>query len=363
MTLGNVLRPLPVIVFALLSLIPLASIPTNWLWPWPHPNSMPAGAPADFPRRFNPGTPKAVERWFDDRIRRHLPLLAVNTAYQFGVLRRSTHPGVTIGRDGWLFWTDEDDRPGSMANFRGKLRLSDAEVGALDRQLITMHEALSACGIRSLVIVAPNKQSVDGEYLSASALNVKTALDDVLPRLDPRARAMVLDLRVPLRAAKAQNPDLPLYDRTDTHWNALGAYYGYQATIDSLATTMPVPHLALAPRDQFTIEVHPGKPGDLAVKMLSAKSWFAATAVELHRKVDAAAPPGSPRLMLIGDSFADALLDYFKPHFSSIHYEHFLNIEAAPAHGKPSVVVFEIVERYLPHLATLKFDWTKFCKG
>src|ERR1700728_912654 len=178
-------RPLTVIVFVLLSLVPLASLPGDWLWPWPHPHTMPHVRPVPPPQQVSLDMLNEFERWFVDRIRRHLPLLAVNAAYQVGLLRNSTNPLVTIGHDGWLFFTDEDNTPGTMADSRGKLRLTDAQVRTANRQLLAMHDVLAACGIRSLVVVAPNKQSIYGEYLSGSDRLARAALHDFTAPLDP----------------------------------------------------------------------------------------------------------------------------------------------------------------------------------
>lgn len=355
-------RPLAVIVFAVLSLLPLASIVGNWLWPWPHPDSMPRVSVVPLPDRVSLDVLNEFEQWFVDRIRRHLPLLAVNAAYRIGLLRRSTESRVVIGRDGWLFWTDEGDAPASMANFRGRLRFSGDEMRSFDRNLIAMHDELAACGIHALVAIAPNKQSIYGEFLSRSQPQPQSALDDLLPRLDPRARAVMLDLRAPLRAVKARDPGLPLYYKTDSHWNGLGAFYAYRAIMAALAKAMPDANLQIASLDQFAIKVEPFRRGDLAY-MLSAPSWFADTAVRLYPKIETASSPDAPRLLMTGDSFLDELTAYFLPDFSKIYFEKWGLEPIAPVAGeaKPSAVVIEVAERYLPGLVTLSVDWSRFC--
>jgi hypothetical protein len=248
-----------------------------------------------------------------------------------------------------------------MANFRGKLRFTDAEVQQTNRKLITMHDELSACGIHALVAVAPNKQSIYGEYLFNTDRHVKTAIDDLLPRLSPQARAMLLDLRPALRAAKRREPNLLLYFKTDTHWNDLGAFYAYQAIIEALAKTMAIPNLPLASLDRFTLTIRPHE-GDLPY-LLAARSWFPDAGPQLRAKTNPAVPPDAGQMVLLGDSFAIGLHPYFRLHFSDVRYFHNDKAEAAleGRHPKPLVILFESVERYLPNFVTFSFDWKRFC--
>ena len=96
--------------------------------------------------------------------------------------------------------------------------------------------------------MAPNKQSVYGERLSGNEEAVETESSMTFrPRLRIRTRVRYcLICARSWRAAKAEHPDLPLYYKTDTHWNLLGGYYGYKAIMAvELAKTMPIANLQL----------------------------------------------------------------------------------------------------------------------
>ena len=287
-------------------------------------------------------------------------MLSINAAYQIGLLRESSDRRIVLSRSGWLFWTDGGETdPATMANFRGKLRFTDAEVREAERNLLAMHDTLSACNVRVLAAMAPNKQSVYGERLSGNEEAVETELDDLLPRLDLHARSLLLDLRPQLRAAKAEHPDLPLYYKTDTHWNLLGGYYGYKAIMAELAKTMPIANLQLTSPDRYQITATSRPPGDLAL-MLGASSWFTDAEVEVRPAFDAAAPPKADRLFILGDLFSEALIPYFKAHFSTVQYRRFSSPPESES-DKPSVVLFEFVERYLLVALTSRIDWSQFC--
>ena len=177
---------------------------------------------------------------------------------------------------------------------------------------------------------------------------------------------MILDLRVPLRAAKAADPSRLLYFKTDSHWNDLGAFYAYRAIITSLAQSMPVGDLALASLEQYAIDVKPFEAGDLAVNMLSSPGRFKDVQVLLNRKTVSAESRAKlgGQILIVGDSFSAGLSHYFAQNYSVFRKVSFddLPVPLFRAEGpQPVVVVFETVERYLTNMAKWDFDWKQFC--
>lgn len=358
-------QPLACGVFWLLSLLPLALFTNDGSWPLARDLKLHARAP--FPSRFTMGIfGGALDRWFIDRIGLRLPLVATGAAINVGLLQRSTDRRVLIGRDGWLFYTDDRSRPATMADFRGTLRFTESELRATERNLLAMRDSLAACGVRSLVIVAPNKQSIYGEYLNNSGARPITRLDDLLSRLNASTRDMILELRVPLLAAKAAEPSLPLYFKTDSHWNDLGAFYAYRAVIASLSQSMPVGDLTLASSEQYVIDMKPFDDGDIALYMLSAPGWFQDVQVLLRRKTASVGSHANlgGQMLMVGDSFSVRLRRYFEQNFSMFRGVAFDDLSVRSfrvEEPQPSVVVFEIVERYLTDMAEWDFDWQQFC--
>ena len=221
----------------------------------------------------------------------------MNAAYQVGVLRRSTNPTIVFAPDGWIFYTDDVDNPGSMANFRGKVQFSEADVRKLDAH--AYRHARRAVGLRCSAY--GRRRAEQAKHLRRSlsdGAQPPTALDDLLPRLTPPARALLLDLRPPLLAAKAHE-SMPLYFKTQLALERFGAFYAYQAIVAALAKTMPVANVPLAALDRFTLRSGP-HTGDL-VNSLSAKRWLTDTEITLRRKVPPEVPAGAGRIVLIGE--------------------------------------------------------------
>jgi len=357
-------QPLACGMFWLLSLLPLALFTIDGPWPWGGELRMQARAP--FPSQITPHVFREFDRWFVSRVGLRRYLIFAGATFHVGFLQRPTDRRVVIGRDGWLFYTDDDHRPATLADFRGALRFTDFELRAIERNLLAMRDALGACGVVGLVVVAPNKESIYGEYLNNSGVRPTTRLDDMLSRLDSPARAMILDLRVPLRAAKAAAPDLPLYFKTDSHWNDLGAFYAYRAIIMALAHSMPVGDSALASLGQYEIEVKPFDDGDLAINMLSSPGRFKDVQVLLRGK------PGNTvalvklggQILLVGDSFSARLSRFVAQNFHVFRSGSLGNLPPPPLRAdgpQPSAVVFETVESLLPSMLEWDFDWRRVC--
>jgi hypothetical protein len=181
----------------------------------------------------------------------------------------------------------------------------------------------------------------------------------------------VVDLRPALLAAKDK---ARLFHKTDTHWNALGAFVGYKVVMQTihrlLPSVRPVPVSAITP---FT-EVSKGL--DLT-GMLGISSLFPETQLRLriepplpirreekgimltfvHELKEKRIPfamvqenSDLPRAVVFRDSFFDALVPYFSRHFSRVVYYWHAGFEfdhRVVLHEKPRLVIQELAERFL----------------
>jgi hypothetical protein len=200
-------------------------------------------------------------------------------------------------------------------------------VRRIDAQIKTVHERLAACGIPSVVFIAPNKQSIYSEFLLKvdSGSPPATRLDALAAELTGSAKEMLIDPRPIMRSVKRVHAPLRLYNRTETHWNGLGAYYGYRALIEKIAQMMPVAHLDLASLNNYEISAGPYGGGDMATRVLFSPWRFADETVSLTPKAPTVGypetqidrthfvtrnPSGSGRVLLFGDSFAITLAPF-----------------------------------------------------
>ncbi len=154
--------------------------------------------------------------------------------YQFGISTDSTQ--VVIGREGWLYLGDGYAEVRSVAR-RGQTAADIAQGCRTASALESWETWLRGKGVRIYeVIAAPNKGTIYPEHLPTWAKPSQFSATDALVGCGGKQR--ILDLRPALFLAKNESP-YPLYYRTDTHWNSLGAAYGFSALMSHLHLTEP----------------------------------------------------------------------------------------------------------------------------
>jgi alginate O-acetyltransferase complex protein AlgJ len=281
-------------------------------------------------------------------------------------LHVSSTPRVWLGTDGSLFF-----------NHWADLRYPNLPIyvdRAVDRWGAVMRARRDWCearGIRLLVVVVPDKQSVYPELLPAIARGRPDSqvLDRVLARWRADPPVPVLDLRPDLLTAKQFGP---VYYRYDTHWTPMGTYVGAARTVAALADVLPgpnppwteVPHgtVSVAPDDLWKILGEPGRPADEVLPVplrrdARARPTGETISVPMADRLQHINPSvweggTGPRVVLFHDSFADL-------GFNSVLGDHcsrlatvgtYQLIEEVVERERPSVVVCELVERMLVYI-------------
>jgi len=279
------------------------------------------------------------------------------------LFRQSPMKSVILGREGWLFFNDEMD----MEDWLNVTGYSQEELDNAVRIFTERGRWLARQGASMLVVIAPNKPTIYGEYLPPAYHKLGPS-----PRLDQLAAAFAragipfLDLRPALERAKALRR---AYWKTDTHWNEWGALMGCQAIVETLRQRFP----AMPPLDPAAYEAREftATGGDLSAQMLLENRLterfiqmvprFAPKATDGPHLgyPNPATRPGReiivkvtgdaslPKAVFFRDSFSSAAIPFLAEHFSRSVYvwDHRFNPSIVQAE-KPDVVVFEAVERY-----------------
>jgi alginate O-acetyltransferase complex protein AlgJ len=369
-----------IIVFLALSLAPAALIGING--PWLGGGERPfLRAPAAFPEKFTPGAFRRASMWFNDRIGMRYPLMVLDSYWRLTVWRLRFRGDVLFGNGSWLFLNDAPPVPAARrADLRGTLRMAEADIARLDRQMATTRAQFAACGKTAFIAIAPNKQSIYPDELRDGSAYPTSRLDDVLARLGPDARSMVIDPRPELRASKSRH-GVPNYFPTDTHWNDLGAFIAYQKIVAALAQANAIANPQLATLDGVSVHVENTAGGDIATRMLFL-AWNFPDQHVLLRGVPAAQlttdsqhdrtlitnPQGSGKLLIFGDSFAGPLASLLARHFAEVELLSRPTWPAAfdgemVARRRADVAIIEIAERSLPELLQPPARLERVCAG
>jgi len=306
--------------------------------------------------------PRAADAYVADRFpaRGHLIGALNYLRYLLGV---SGSDRVVIGGDGWLFYDGGDH----FAAARNDPAFGDAAARDWLQGLAGRSAWLRARGAAYLVIVGPDKEIIDPQHAPAWFKGPDpNRAGALLTRLNRTARAGEIVYPAADLAREARW-GLNVYNKVETHWTGLGAYYAYAAAIGRLHAL----GLTDAPKpiEAFREIEDPYKPRNLAL-MLGVASFvdadypeFADPALkpvtrDLTRDASWTAPQvidtglaGKPVLLMIRDSFSLALLPFLEDHFSRIVLVHLQDGAWRPElveRFKPDVVISEVIESGVP---------------
>lgn len=199
---------------------------------------------------------KEVEKYYDDHFggRELLISCRLNISH---LLFPDTAKGAIVGREGWLYSLGEN----MLDNFLGTSQLTLLELKSRQRELEERRDQLAARGIKYLFVITPNKESVYPEYLPdwlRKCANPNQT-DQFLEYMHLHSTVQILDLRPILLKVSERTP---VFYKTDTHWNLMGAFAGCEAIIEKLSDQCP--ELAQLSLTNFAIGRTNGTGGDIA---------------------------------------------------------------------------------------------------
>jgi hypothetical protein len=315
----------------------------------------------------------AFESWWNDGFgfRRSLVVAYSRTLLALGV---SSTPSVIIGKSGWLFFAGDE----ALASYRAVRPFTEAQVMQWQRRMEQRQAWLAERGIRFLLVIAPNKETIYPEFMPARLNRVRetTRLDQLMAQMRARSSVAIIDPRGALRSAKAGGG--ALYFRTDTHWNDAGAWLLHREILKQLHAWYP--EVEAAPAVPL-IRVSGGWSGDLATMLglegrlaedrlllepprISREADPGPRPLDSQRRLSAAERPLASRLRVVmfHDSFGLSLQPLLSEScsrivFSSGPTDWRLNFDPALVEReRPAVVIQEIAERFAVASTSLRAD-------
>lgn len=328
-------------------------------------------APAKFPEwQFSPeGLHKFIaglELYYNDHFGFRNRLIRWQHKWSHELFKQAVRDDVISGRDGWLFFSTEH----MIENLRGDDHFAPGQLQAWQSLLESRRDWCHRHGCAYIFVIPPDKHSVYPEYLPDWLVPGKgsTKLDEFVEFMKLHSTVPVLDLRPALLAAKG---DRVLYLSTDTHWNSLGAFVGYQSLVEALAGQLP--ELKPLPLDAFDAQLKPRAAGDLARMLgqeqsmvekenvalsprpplkpltditdtnLLAKTWIKNTEPKFTVN-----PGGKGKVIMFHDSFANSWVPFLGHNFNEVIYIWQYNWDMNfLKQQQPDVVIDEMLERFV----------------
>ena len=221
---------------------------------------MPGLAPDTWLKWFNTVRRGYLERHYNLRTQ----LITWNSYLDTIVLASTAaNSQVMAGKDHWLFLAQDGSR-NILEDARSLTPLPEQYVDDVARELERRRVWLAARGIRYLVIVAPNKNTVYPEMLpdALRPLQPEGHMAQFVRYVKDYTKVDIVDVT---SALEEQTKHTQVFYKTDSHWNAYGAFASYQTIMRHLVKYFPQLHPLS--REQFNVEQFNWLPGDLANMM------------------------------------------------------------------------------------------------
>jgi hypothetical protein len=281
------------------------------------------------------------------------------------IFRERVFDKTLIGKERWLIYTAE----GSIDDYQHINAFSQADLLRLQQDLDTLNEDLHQKGIKFLVVIPPNKNTIYPEYVpdEIPVINGPSRYDQFMEYMRQHGKTQILDLRPALLEARKTRV---VYFAKDTHWNDHGAVVGYQQIMLALQPDFPVlePH----PLSDFQEITQTGVARDLAQNIIApdlvsddivlsplyvSNTAYVQTKYDSRRLTIATNPNAAlPKAVIYHDSFFYNLIPLIGDHF---HKAFFIPLNSPPEvwnfswidNEKPDIVILEFTERYIDQIS------------
>jgi len=300
------------------------------------------------------------EAYFNDHFGCRRCLVMWHNKLMWSLFEDKNARNVLVGPDGWFFISE----PWMIEHFRGAMQFTDAQLHDWQKLLEHRRDWLAQRGIKYVFVIAPEKYTIYPEHLPVwlKDLGGRTKSDQFYAYMKAHSTVEVLDLRPMLSAAKKTTP---VYLKTDTHWNELGAFLASEELVRALGEHQ-LPELAPLSLDSFDLTHRLTAGGDLVnirgirISMAESNAFFLTpkpslpvletfipTGEHVMDQATAKNPRGHGLAMVYTDSFGRGWISFLSYQFgeADFFWQYHLNGPLIERR-KPVVVVNEMVERF-----------------
>ncbi|MDR1674734.1 MAG: hypothetical protein LBR54_04710 [Oscillospiraceae bacterium] len=301
------------------------------------------------------------DAYISDRFAFRQQLVTLNALISHKIFGTSSEDSVIAGKDGWLFFAQTVD------SYTVRNSPDRQEVLDITEDLYAVKEYCEDKGADFIFTVAPNKNTVYGEYMPDNYLRVfDLQMYDIFGYRYP----VYLDNSPPFPnycnlisvltdGASEAAPEL-LYHKWDSHWNNRGALLAYRTVMDFSG----IPYDGYAGISPQLLRDWDGDLYGMLYPSLNEKDWQYHYGIDFTYEITSPYispedvtvttenPNGNGKLLVYRDSFCNALLPFFAQHFKEAYFSRITPYDLSLIDEfQPDLVIIEIAERNVPLLA------------
>ena len=252
---------------------------------------------------------------------------------------------VLLGKEDWLFYkSTEDGDP--ISYYQGTNHYDEATMQTIADKLTNERNQFTNYGIDFYILSIPNKSSVYPEYMpdTIERKDTTSRTDLLMKYLEENTDLNVVDAKPTLVKAKKKKP---VYYKSDTHFNQIGAFLTVQALKDKIdGKTDSLKNVKFD-------KVMNNYSGDLACLCDMQDTFNDDIQYQLDASTVNTKIKSNKRILVIGDSFSEVMQSIMSQYFAEVKTVNIWSFEPSLLDEyKPDVVVWEHAERY-----TDRFNW------
>ncbi len=307
-------------------------------------NEVPAAAPSlrTWDGKLNREVLSDLNAWMGQNFALRQEAITAWAGLNASVFRTSVTSDVLLGKDGWLFYEP------TRADYTGSDPMTDREIWCAARTLALLQEYAQSVGANFFFTVAPNKNSLYGEYMPALTRTGAVSNADRLAELLREMGVRYLDLFDLFRGQGEI-----LYFATDSHWNGRGAALAADAILTLTGResgTYAASFTTGTHRGDLYEMLYPaGKAEDLDFHYVPGFTFTAdrdnPDSIVIRTQNNA----GAGRLLLYRDSFGRNLYPYLAQSYQEATFSR-RNVYDPTSLGVGDWMGVELVERNLRYL-------------
>lgn len=307
---------------------------------------------------------KNFEDWFNDRFFGRNDFIKIYNKIKTLLNPKQGNESVLIGNDGWIFYKKE----GSVNNFQNTNLFSDEALKNAAEYLQNINDFCERYNKKFYFFISPDKNKIYGEFYK----NVTKINDDKHSRGNQLIKYLSENTAIKViypfdELISRKKEGKLLYWKNDTHWNELGAYYGYKKLMQNINKSF---NLGIFETKEF--EEYHKNIGDLTnmypeyLKEDNKTSYFKpiiqnppiCKETAEQKEITCNNNQGKLNAVLFRDSFSNDMLPYLSITFNNINaYWHYQITKGDMEIIKKNadIIIFEIVERNIHQLSDLIF--------
>ena len=307
--------------------------------------------------------PSLYDEYYNNTVPYKGELVNLNSKLMFKYFNISPNSSVIKGKDGWLFYNSKhNEESDSLGDYQGTNKYTEGELALFAKSLNAKKEFLDERGIEFHIMIVPNKEQIYPEYMPSNIYKNEgtSKTDELVAYLEEHTDVNIIYLKDEMLNYK-ENLEYDIYNKTDSHWNNIGAYLGFVALMKEID-----PNFKPIPLEDLKMTAEHLEDGDLAA-MLALEGELEDIEYEFEYREDIkielteykgkamnrykSINENGKKLLMYRDSFTVKLAPFLNKEFEESAFVWGIPFNQAQVEREdPDIVVVQVAERLTDYL-------------